>query len=802
MLSPRWRKVARDLWAEKSRTGIVVASIAVGIIAFGGLFGTRSVVAENITLEYRRFNENDVAYRINGLDDETVAWAARQPFVTDAQGLTVYNAEAQLPGGVEDVVITAFEDYNDIRINRLLPEQGKVPPERGEVVIERSYTNEVGIDIGSEIIIELEEGRTTTLDYVGTVHDLNAFPNSVDPRIKLYVTPRTLRLLDFDPTFNQLYVTLDRETIANAGTTLDAVSDGLREDLERLGVEVDGVIVNRDGQLWSGDFANGIAAILFLVGSAAVVLCGFLVLNVITGLLAQQRRQIGMMKIIGATGWQVATLYLTLAAAFGTLALIFALPVSRLLSRGVSSALLGVGFLNVDVAVFELPIFVVIVQVIVAVMAPIIAGLLPIIKGARLSVLDSLQDSDSASIDGFDRLLAKIKGLPRPVLLALRNTFRRKARLISTLVTLIVAGGFFMGALNIRVSVLKEATTVALAGSDLRFNLDDYYDQGGVLMRVSTVDGITDAEGWVTGTVNRVRADDSESDDLTLTGVPADSPYNTPVITEGRWLVPPTPRHRPNLNEIVISTEFEDLEPDVKVGDTLRLTFDGTEQNWLVVGIVETGGPTSVTPPLYTYYEGASRYLQVPEQTNFVLTATSANTLEADARIEAAAVDELDRFGIEVSDSSVVLEESENARSSFDVIIFLLAFVAMIIAIVGGFGLGGTMSLAVLERTREIGVMRSVGASSNTLRGMYVLEGVLIGAMSYVLALPFSLLVSYGFAVAIAGIFGRDRPLEFGVNLVGLALWATIILVVAAIASLLPAQRAARISIREALAYE
>jgi putative ABC transport system permease protein len=799
ILSPRWRKVARDLWVEKSRTGIVVASIAIGIIAFGGLFGTRTIVAENIALEYSRFNENDVAYRITGLDDATVAWAARQPFVTDAQGLTVYNAEALLPVGVEDVVITAFEDYSDIRINRLLPEAGKVPPERGEVVIERSYADAVGLAIGDEMTLEIEAERTVNLGYVGTVHDLNAFPNTVDPRIKLYVTPRTLRLLDFDPTFNQLYITLDRAAIANADTTLDAVANSLREDMERLGVPVDGVSVNRDGKLWAGDFANGIAAILFLVGSAAVVLCGFLVLNVITGLLAQQRRQIGMMKIIGATGWQVASLYLTLVAAFGVLALVLALPVSRLLARGVSGALLGVGFLNVDVSVFQLPFFVVLVQVVVAVTAPVIAGLLPIIKGTRVSVLDSLRDGENAEIDGIDRLLARLKGLPRPVLLALRNTFRRKARLVSTLVTLVVAGAFFMGALNIRVSVLKEATTVALAGSDLRFNLSDYYDRGGVQMRVGGVDGITDVEGWVTGTVNRVRPDSSESDDLTLTGVPADSPYNTPVITEGRWLVPPTPNNR---NEIVISTEFENLEPDVRVGDMLRLTFDGTDQDWRVVGIVETGGPTSVTPPLYTYYEGASRYLQVPEQTNFVLAATRSNTLDADTQVEAASVAELDRFGIEVGSSSVVLEESENARSSFDVIIFLLAFVAMIIAIVGGFGLGGTMSLAVMERTREIGVMRSVGASSNTLRGMYVLESVLIGAMSYVLALPFSLLVSYGFAVAIAGIFGRDRPLEFGVNPVGLGMWAAIILVVAAVASLLPAQRAASISIREALAYE
>ncbi|MEO0566051.1 MAG: hypothetical protein AAF125_28345, partial [Chloroflexota bacterium] len=173
MLRPRWRKVFRDLWQEKSRTGIVVASVAVGVIAFGGLFGSRTVVVDNILIEYRRFNENDIAFQIDGFDDDVVRWAQRQDFITDAQGVTIYSAEALLPDGTEDVVLTAFDDYNDLRINRVLPEDGVFPPERGDVVVERSYADGLGLPIRSEITLEVgENSQRYTLDYVGTVHDL------------------------------------------------------------------------------------------------------------------------------------------------------------------------------------------------------------------------------------------------------------------------------------------------------------------------------------------------------------------------------------------------------------------------------------------------------------------------------------------------------------------------------------------------------------------------------------------------------------------------------------------------------
>ena len=68
----------------------------------------------------------------------------------------------------------------------------------------------------------------------------------------------------------------------------------------------------------------------------------------------------------------------------------------------------------------------------------------------------------------------------------------------------------------------------------------------------------------------------------------------------------------------------------------------------------------------------------------------------------------------------------------------MLLALAVIVAVVGGIGLMGALSISVVERTKEIGVLRAVGARSRTIMGMFVMEGVLQGLFSWIMAVPLS----------------------------------------------------------------
>jgi putative ABC transport system permease protein len=139
--------------------------------------------------------------------------------------------------------------------------------------------------------------------------------------------------------------------------------------------------------------------------------------------------------------------------------------------------------------------------------------------------------------------------------------------------------------------------------------------------------------------------------------------------------------------------------------------------------------------------------------------------------------------------------------NQFNIFTYLLLAMSMLAGIVGSLGLMGTMSINVLERSREIGVMRAIGASTTAVIGIFVAEGVILGLLSAIIAIPLSYPGAEFFSAALGDLIFK-LPLNFRYSTLGLAIWLAVIVLLSALASLLPALRAARISVRETLAYE
>jgi putative ABC transport system permease protein len=126
---------------------------------------------------------------------------------------------------------------------------------------------------------------------------------------------------------------------------------------------------------------------------------------------------------------------------------------------------------------------------------------------------------------------------------------------------------------------------------------------------------------------------------------------------------------------------------------------------------------------------------------------------------------------------------------------------ATMLALVGALGLAGTMSMNVIERAREIGVMRAIGAADAAVLQIFMVEGVLIGAISWPLSLLLAVPISYGLSWVL-GIQFIGSPLTYQFSTVGAGVWLAGALVLSALASFFPAQNAARLTVREVLAYE
>jgi putative ABC transport system permease protein len=238
------------------------------------------------------------------------------------------------------------------------------------------------------------------------------------------------------------------------------------------------------------------------------------------------------------------------------------------------------------------------------------------------------------------------------------------------------------------------------------------------------------------------------------------------------------------------------------VGDTVRVKIQGEETDLVVVGFFQLAGRSSGFVA-YTTYEYLSRQTnEVNRAYMFRVQGKWENlTLEEQKALGQVVESHLKGRGYEVTEVTAGHSLTATTADGLNILTGFLLIMASLIAIVGSIGLTGTMSLNVLERTREIGIMRAIGASDRALMNMVMVEGVLIGLMSWVLgtlvSFPISTLMSNAINLSLFG-----APAAFTFTPTGVILWLVLVIILSVLASVMPARNAARLTIREVLAYE
>lgn len=789
----RWRKVLRELFESKGRTALVVLSIAIGVTAFGGLLTARTVMNQNLTTGYLNSRANDIAFDLSSYDEPLLRWVERQPYVTDVQGLTVYVGETTKPDGEkEDIQLTGVSDFAQLDVNILAPEAGKFPPGKDEIVLERNSLSTYGYKIGDLITVELTDQKPHQLTIVGSVHDMNTPMPILSRSVKSFVQRETLFDIGGDSTLNKLYVKIDRAALAANGESLGDYADALSDGIEAKGVRVRGVNANLENQHWAQENVTTMMLLLAVIGGVALIFSGFLVFNIISSFVTKQKRQIGVMKTIGASRGQIAVIFLSLVACFGLLALVIALPLSMYMAYAIAN-FFGSQMMNFDIDIFQPSWWVIGLEVAMALLAPVLASLVPVWQGTGMTVAEAINDgANQKSVSRFDRWLASIK-LSRTWALALRNTFRHKVRLLMTLATLVMAGAFFIAVLNLYTALPNDFKQQAsLESSDIKVSFSEPANKRALETRALRGENVLAAEGWLRSGVTLVKADGYETESFGLYGIPDESSFTAPNLAEGRWLAAATADGRFDL---VVSDEIA-RDYQLKVGETITLKHDDQTRSWQVVGIVDTREPA-----FYGHYDSVARWVDLRNQASEVHVRATAADAETLAVAEASLSTVYADAGIEVKDIRNAAQMLADVLAAISVLIMMLLMCGVLIAVVGGLGLAGTMSLAVMERTREIGIMRSIGAGTGTLRQMLVSEGMMVGLLSlgiaWLASFPVTSLLNSALGFVLFG-----RAISFALHPYAPLLWAVLVLIVAAVASLAPAQNATRVSVREAIAYE
>ncbi len=799
MFAPRWRKVFRDLWRNRARTFLVILAIAAGVTALGVVGTTYVAVLRDLPASYRTTNPAGARLFTDPFDDDLVRVIRNMPEVGDAAGRRVVTARVALPP-VEgqpvqwrDIDIYAISDFADIRINRIWPARGAWPPGPRELLIERAALPVLGAKVGDTVLLRLPNDTERPIPVVGLVHDLTQPPARFVNRVYGYVQIGTLEWLGMPTSYNELLITAAEK--ADDRSHMLAVTAAVRQRIEKSGRTVYWSQVPEPGVHPFQRFVDPMALLLASLGLLALALSSLLVVNTISALLAQQVRQIGVMKAVGARTGQIAGLYLGMVLLLGAASLLLALPLGIVGARAVTRFVAQL--INFDVGGWAVPLWVLGVQAVTALAVPALAAMAPVRSGARITVREAIASyglTEARFGTGrMDRLLARLRTLPRPLLLSLRNTFRRKARLALTLIALGLGSTTFVAVFAVRASLLLTLEDALQYWQyDVGVVFSRPYRVEDIERQVLAVPGVAKAESWGYHGVRRVRDDGSESENLVMVAPPADTQLLRPQVWRGRWLLPE------DESALVVNTDLLRAEPDIRVGSQITLTLDGRQTSWTVVGIIRgvLSGPT-----VYANYPYYARVARRVEQASSVQVVTESHTPAFQAQVARALEQRLADSGLRVSSFQTIAQQRAVTVSQFNVILLFLLVMAFVLGAVGALGLTGTMSINVLERTREIGVMRAVGATGRAVRQIVVTEGALVGLFSWVIGTVLAVPVSRFLSNAVGVAFLRT-PLSYTFPVVGAVYWLIAVLLLAAFASLWPARNAARISVRDALAYE
>jgi putative ABC transport system permease protein len=278
-------------------------------------------------------------------------------------------------------------------------------------------------------------------------------------------------------------------------------------------------------------------------------------------------------------------------------------------------------------------------------------------------------------------------------------------------------------------------------------------------------------------------------------GIPEGSDFFKPLIVAGRWIAPGEGR-------VVVLSRDTAKKNKIQVGDMVTLDLGAMgKDNWQVVGLYEPVFVGNfVIDTIYAPQEALYMATKKYNQGTVLLIRTTSTDGKFTDKVTRELKELYEKNNMKVIDSQTQAALRTTNEWQFSTVTWMLLALSVIVALVGAIALMGALSIGVIERTKEIGVLRAVGARSHTILGIFVMEGILQGLLSWLIAIPISFVASPLVAKSL-GIAMFGATLDYQYNWGAVGLWFGIVVIISIFASILPARGATRISVRDSLAY-
>ena len=786
-------KVVRDLWATRGRMAFMVLALAAGLTSMGTVLSMRSVVQREMTRSYLDSVPASATFDVGerGVPDSVLAALRDRPEVAWAERRATREGRGRHPAGDDwgRAMIFVIEDFADQRLALLEHDSGDRNPPIGTVLVERSAMLVLGASVGDRIELTVPAGRVVDIEIAGVVHEPALAPAITEQAGYFYATAETLELLGPRPVLDELRVLVDRDALE-----VDAVQaqvEAIAAWLVGTGVDVHQISVPPPGEHPHQRPSEAVLLLFAIFSGLTVALACVLTASLLSFTMARQVRQVGVMKTIGATAARIRWMYVAMLGLVSLVALLIsAIPTWALGRLGIDAV---AGLLNLDIASYAVPGWVIGAQIATAFALPVVTAAPAIIRASRISVREALVEH---GVREPNATAVRMVGVVRDRLtrVALLNALRVRRRLLLTVGLLAIGGGLFVTAVSVADS--WDAMTEQVYETR-HYDVELHLAEPVAASVLDDLDGVDRVEIWGTAPVTVASESgfaisrtypDGGHGSFSLVGAPEHTELVDFSLRSGRWLRPGD-RDAVVLNQLAASRLGSN-----PVGRSVTLVVEGRTASWQVVGVVE-----EVAAPATAYVSAADFVDRTGQQLGVLRIATGTNR---DPMATRAAVRDIGRqlTGRDVRIAKTVpLELLYNAMGEHVVVLIRsLLGLALLMAIVGGLALGSNMSTSVVERTSEIGVLRAIGARPSQVRSMILVEAWFVTLLS----LPAALLVAIPLSALVGRVVGQlsfELSLPLDISWTAMAGWSVGVLVVSTLAALVPARGAMKLSVTEAL---
>jgi putative ABC transport system permease protein len=796
-----WHKIWFDLWNNKTRTLLAVLSIAAGVFAVGAIFGMSDMLLTNMDKSHHAVLPTHINVILESpIERETLLNLKDVPGV---EGIEPYNSVSILyklhpEDDWRQGVIQMRDNYDEQKYELVQLRAGHWPKGKNEVSVERMAAQFLKIGIGNSVIFKIDD-KERVIPITGLIRHPFVPPPQFEDLAFFFMDSQGMERLGIPAgEFSSFYARVTPYSSDHAKEVATAIKD----KLAKQNIRVAAFVYEDPNKHWGRTFFDGITLVQELLAVICVIISAILVYNTLSNLITQQTDQIGILKAIGGRTRTIVGVYLVSTLVYGALAFLIALPLGMIVAFVMTKTFLNL--FNIDFDQFQYSNQAVMFQALSALAAPLLAGLPPILKGARITVRQAIA---SYGLGGdyhsgwLDRIVEGIgqRWLPSYYATSLGNMFRHKGRLLMTQLVLVAAGSAFLMVMSLNSSLsltLDNFFKRQNYETMIQFRQNQRVDR--VTALAQSVPGVEQVELQLVQAASMFNEGQLVKEagiGTNIKSVPEGTDFFAPLIVAGRWLAPGDGR------AVVISRDTAEKN-HIDLGDIVTLDLgEMGKDKWQVVGFYEPVFVSGfVSDTIYAPQEALYKSTKKYDQGSVLLIRTNSTNPEFTLDVTKELKDLFESKSMKVVDSQTQAALRTTNEWQFSIVTSMLLALSCIVAIVGGIALMGALSIGVIERTKEIGVLRAIGARSPMILGIFAMEGILQGGLSWIISIPISLLASPAVANALGhAMFGAT--LDYQYNWLAVFIWLGLIVFISAIASIIPARGAIRISVRDSLAY-